>query len=32
MTEFVPEQPRSGLSTTPGELAGWAVTHLRPVL
>jgi uncharacterized protein YbjT (DUF2867 family) len=29
---FVPEQPRSVLTTTPGSLAGWAITHLRPVL
>ena len=29
---FVPEQERSVLSTTPGTLAGWAVTHLRPAL
>ena len=29
---FVPEQPRSMLTTTPSTLAGWAVTHLRPVL
>jgi hypothetical protein len=29
---FVPEQPRSLLTTTPGTLAGWAVTHLRPAL
>jgi uncharacterized protein YbjT (DUF2867 family) len=29
---FVPEQPRSALTTTPGTLSGWAVTHLRPVL
>lgn len=27
--EFTPEQPRSALTTTPGSLAGWAVTHLR---
>ena len=27
---FVPEQPRSPLTTTPGTLAGWAITHLRP--
>jgi NAD(P)H dehydrogenase (quinone) len=29
---FTPEQPRSVLTTTPGDLAGWAVTHLRPAL
>lgn len=29
---FAPEQPRSLLTTTPGTLAGWAVTHLRPAL
>ena len=29
---FVPEQPRSMLSTTPSSLAGWAITHLRPAL
>ena len=29
---FTPEQPRTVLSTTPGTLAGWAVTHLRPAL
>lgn len=29
---FVPEQPRSVLTTTPGTLAGWAITHLRPAL
>jgi uncharacterized protein YbjT (DUF2867 family) len=29
---FIPEQPRSALTTTPGSLASWAVTHLRPVL
>jgi uncharacterized protein YbjT (DUF2867 family) len=30
---FVPEQPRSPLTTTPSSLAGWAITHLRrPVL
>jgi uncharacterized protein YbjT (DUF2867 family) len=29
---FVPEQPRSLLTTTPGSLAGWAITHLRPLL
>jgi uncharacterized protein YbjT (DUF2867 family) len=28
---FTPEQPRSVLSTTPGTLAGWAVTQLRTV-
>ena len=29
---FTPEQPRSLLTTTPGTLAGWAITHLRPAL
>ena len=29
---FTPEQPRTLLTTTPGNLAGWAITHLRPVL
>jgi uncharacterized protein YbjT (DUF2867 family) len=29
---FIPEQPRTVLSTTPSTLAGWAVTHLRPAL
>jgi uncharacterized protein YbjT (DUF2867 family) len=29
---FTPEQPRSALTTTPISLAGWAITHLRPVL
>lgn len=29
---FVPEQPRMVLTTTPGSLAGWAITHLRPAL
>jgi hypothetical protein len=29
---FVPEQPRSLLTTTPSGLAGWAVTHVRPAL
>ena len=29
---FTPEQPRTALTTTPGTLAGWAVTQLRPVL
>ena len=29
---FTPEQPRSVLTTTPGTLAGWAATHLRPAL
>jgi uncharacterized protein YbjT (DUF2867 family) len=29
---FTPEQPRSMLTTTPSTLAGWAITHLRPVL
>ena len=27
---FTPEQPRTMLTTTPGSLAGWAITHLRP--
>jgi NAD(P)H dehydrogenase (quinone) len=31
-TGFVPEQPRSILTTTPSSLAGWAITHLRPAL
>lgn len=29
---FVPEQPRSALTTTAGSLAGWAITYLRPAL
>jgi uncharacterized protein YbjT (DUF2867 family) len=29
---FVPEQPRSLLTTTPSTLAGWAHAHLRPLL
>ncbi len=29
---FNPEQPRTVLTTTPGSLAGWAITHLRPAL
>ncbi len=29
---FIPEQPRSVLTTTPGSLAGWAITELRPAL
>jgi uncharacterized protein YbjT (DUF2867 family) len=29
---FTPEQPRTMLTTTPGSLAGWAITHLRPAL
>ena len=29
---FTPEQPRTVLTTTPGTLAGWAVTRLRPAL
>ena len=29
---FTPEQPRSVRTTTPGTLAAWAITHLRPVL
>jgi REP element-mobilizing transposase RayT len=24
--------PRTMLTTTPGSLAGWAITHLRPAL
>ena len=31
-TGFVPEQPRSLLTTTPSTLAGWAISHLRPAL
>jgi len=30
--DFVPEQPRSVLTTTPSTLAGWAHAHLRPLL
>jgi uncharacterized protein YbjT (DUF2867 family) len=30
--DFVPEQPRSALTTTPSTLAGWAHAHLRPLL
>ncbi len=29
---FVPEQPRSLLTTTPTSLAAWAITNLRPAL
>jgi hypothetical protein len=29
---FTPEQPRTMLTTTPGSLADWAITHLRPAL
>jgi NAD(P)H dehydrogenase (quinone) len=29
---FTPDQPRSVLTTTPTTLAGWAITHLRPIL
>jgi uncharacterized protein YbjT (DUF2867 family) len=29
---FIPEQPRSLLTTTPSTLVGWATAHLRPVL
>jgi uncharacterized protein YbjT (DUF2867 family) len=29
---FIPEQPRSVLTTTPSSLAGWAISHLRPAL
>ncbi len=29
---FIPEQPRTVRTTTPGSLAGWAITHLRPAL
>jgi uncharacterized protein YbjT (DUF2867 family) len=29
---FTPQQPRSALTTTPSSLAGWAVTHLRPLI
>jgi uncharacterized protein YbjT (DUF2867 family) len=29
---FVPEQERSMLTTTPGELSSWAIAHLRPLL
>ncbi|MDD7921204.1 NAD(P)H-binding protein [Actinomycetospora callitridis] len=29
---FVPEQPRSVLTTTPSTLPGWAHAHLRPLL
>jgi uncharacterized protein YbjT (DUF2867 family) len=29
---FIPEQPRTVLTTTPSSLAGWAITHLRPAL
>ncbi|GAA4875330.1 NmrA family NAD(P)-binding protein [Actinomycetospora straminea] len=30
--DFVPEQPRTALTTTPGTLAGWAHAHLRPLV
>jgi uncharacterized protein YbjT (DUF2867 family) len=29
---FTPEEPRSALTTTPGTLAGWAITQLRTAL
>src|SRR4051795_3400970 len=29
---FIPEQPRSVLTTTSSTLAGWAITHLRPAI
>ncbi|WP_052852193.1 NAD(P)H-binding protein [Streptomyces avicenniae] len=29
---LVPEQPRTPITTTPSDLAGWAYTHLRPAL
>jgi hypothetical protein len=29
---FIPEQPRSLLTTTPSSVAGWAMTYLRPAL
>lgn len=29
---FVPEQPRSALTTTPSALPGWVDAHLRPLL
>ena len=29
---FTPEQPRSVLTTTPGSLVGWGITHMRPAL
>ncbi len=29
---FTPDQPRTVLTTTPGSLAGWAITYLRPAL
>lgn len=29
---FIPEQPRSALTTTPGGLSGWAITYLRPLM
>jgi len=29
---FVPEQPRTAVTTTPSTLEGWASTHLRPLL
>ncbi|GLZ46389.1 NmrA family transcriptional regulator [Actinomycetospora sp. NBRC 106375] len=30
--DFVPEQPRSALTTTPSTLEGWAHAHLRPLV
>lgn len=30
--DFVPEQPRTARTTTPGTLGGWADAHLRPLL
>ncbi|MGP4115421.1 NmrA family NAD(P)-binding protein [Streptomyces sp. 4N509B] len=30
--ELTPEQPRGAVTTTPTSLAGWAHTHLRPLL
>jgi uncharacterized protein YbjT (DUF2867 family) len=29
---FIPEQSRTVLTTTPGSLASWAITHLRPTM
>ncbi|PVY96714.1 NAD(P)H-binding protein [Actinomycetospora cinnamomea] len=29
---FVPEQPRTAVTTTPSTLEGWAAAHLRPLL
>jgi uncharacterized protein YbjT (DUF2867 family) len=29
---FTPEQPRSAVTTTPGTLAGWVITHLPAVV